>query len=113
MKVEIKRLGILRTGIILAALYGFLAVIIIPIMIIAFFASPQEEKGQAFGMLCMFVMYPVMGFIGGILMAALYNLIVRFVGGMQLELDVEPVGPYNPVPDAGPSGVYENGVMGQ
>jgi len=58
MKVEIRRIGILRTGVILAALYGFMALIIFPFMTIAAFASAHQGKGvaNASGMICMLIL---------------------------------------------------------
>lgn len=103
MKVEIRRIGVLRTGVILAALYGFMAIIMVPIMIIAASVAARQgkESPEPFGMLCMLILYPLMGFIFGIIMAALYNLVVKATGGMQMEMDVEPVRQYNPAPTTG------------
>jgi len=84
MVTKIKRFSILQTGKFLAVLYGFLAVILIPFFLIMLFVEP----GGAVGLLIMLILYPIMGFIGGIIGAALYNLASRFVGGLELHLEI-------------------------
>ncbi len=96
MKVKVRRLGILQFGMILGMVYGFFALIILPIMAISFFlgGGPAETMGgpgEMIFMLFMILLYPVMGFIAGIFGAALYNLVARIVGGVKMELDVEPI----------------------
>lgn len=86
MKVEVKRLGVLQTGKVLAALYGFFTIILIPFAIIA-----ALGRGGS-GMICVIFLYPIMGFVGGIVMAAVYNLIAKHIsGGFRVELEVEPL----------------------
>ena len=111
MKVEVKRIGVLRTGIILAIFYTILAVIFfVPFMGIGVLTSMVDRNSSsAMGTaemiimpIIMLVFYPLMGFVGGIIMAALYNLVVKLTGGMQLELDVEPVMPVQPIQQAQP-----------
>jgi hypothetical protein len=85
MKVQIRRFGILQMGKVLALIYGFFAVTLFPIFLIATIANP----GEGFPMLIMIVLYPLMGFIGGIIGAAVYNLASKLIGGIKVELDVE------------------------
>ena len=84
MVTTISRFSILQTGKLLAVLYGFLSVILLPIFLIMLLV----QGIQALPMLFMLILYPVMGFIGGIIGAALYNLASRFVGGIELTLEV-------------------------
>lgn len=112
MKVEVKRLGVLRTGSILMVMYGLLALLFVPFLGISFlsgaiFGHSNAEMAAGIGggvcmILFMLVIYPLMGFIGGVIFAALYNLVVRMTGGMQLEMDVEPVQPGPTVQGYGP-----------
>jgi len=62
---------------------------------VAFGAALQEGTGfeSMFGLLfgvgaviLLPIFYGLMGFLGGLLMAALYNLAARVVGGLELEL---------------------------
>ena len=60
----------------------------------ASFAAAQSDWGAFIGMLfgvgAIFffpIMYGVMGFIGGAIMAFVYNLVAGIVGGVELELD--------------------------
>lgn len=112
MKVELKRMGVLRTGCILAVCYGIGVLIAVPFMAIAVASDSEGEAwGELFGVFFVLLLYPLLGFIGGIIMAAIYNLVVKITGGMQFELDVEPVipaagaGPIDPNPYPGSTGV--------
>lgn len=85
---RIKRFSILQTGKLLGILYGFLALIMLPFILIpAVLASSEGEFAQFIPMLVMMVLYPVMGFIGGIIGAAVYNLCSKWVGGLEFELE--------------------------
>ena len=89
MKVQVRRFGILRVGLMLGILYGFLALVALPFMVLSMGFS--ENRVEILMPLLMILLYPVMGFIGGIISAALYNLAARIVGGIKMELDVEPI----------------------
>ena len=91
MKVQVRRFGILQAGLLLGALYGFLGLVFIPFMVLIMVLSGDGD--EIFMPLLMILLYPVMGFIGGIIGAALYNLAARIVGGIKMELDVEPIPP--------------------
>jgi hypothetical protein len=86
MKVQVRRFGILQMGKLLALIYGFLAVILLPIFLIAAITNPRSAP-----MLSMIILYPLGGFIGGIVGSALYNLASKLIGGIKIELDVEDV----------------------
>ena len=88
----------------LGVLYGGLGLIFLPIFMLAgiagaFAQSSQNAQGApglssaltagvmfGFG-LFMPVFYGVMGFIFGIISAALYNLIARWIGGIEVEVE--------------------------
>jgi hypothetical protein len=83
MKKRISRLSVLQTGKFLGLLYTLLAAIMIPFLLLAFASQPQ---GMA-PMLLMLLMYPVMGFLGGLLMAVFYNLVAKWIGGIEVTVE--------------------------
>lgn len=91
MKVEVKRLGVMRVGIFLAAFYGLFSIVILPIMTVGVLMKPPERQAEVVGPLLMLLLYPLMGFLGGIITAAVYNLVAFVIGGIKLEMKVEPV----------------------
>ncbi|HSH38000.1 MAG TPA: hypothetical protein VK993_04370 [Chthoniobacterales bacterium] len=106
MRRRLTHVAPLPVGKIFGILYAVFGLIFVPFFAIAalvgLFAdagnSGAGAAGMVVGMIVMAVllpvMYGVMGFVGGILCAALYNLIARWVGG--LEFQVEDVGPAAP-----------------
>lgn len=103
MKKRIRSIGVLSAGMIIGALYAvlglFMAIIFVPIALIAM--SLGEDVGSAapaigiliFGVLSPFL-YGALGFIGGVIVALVYNLLARLVGGLEIELeDVPPATP--------------------
>ena len=82
MKHRITRMSVLQTGKLLAILYALISVIMLPFMLIGISNSPAGAS-----MLVMLLLYPVMGFLGGILMAALYNLASKWIGGIEVTVE--------------------------
>ena len=105
MKLKLKRIAPLQAGKMLAALYGMLSLVIVPIMLVfmavgGLAASQARGSGVAlpvmFGMgfgfmVCLPILYALMGFIFGVIGAFFYNLLGRWIGGFELEF--EPVSP--------------------
>jgi hypothetical protein len=79
MKKKITRLSVLQTGKFLAVFYALFSLIMLPF----FLLGPKGSGGMAL----IVIIYPVMGFIGGILMAAFYNLTSKWVGGIEVTLE--------------------------
>ena len=100
MRQELKRVDPLRAANIGALVYGLLmsafALIFLPFFLLATILAPSEGLGVAgpFFVILMVVFYPVMGvvmgWISGLLTSAIYNLVVRWSGGLLLEFDVVP-----------------------
>ena len=82
MKHRITGMSVLQTGKLLALLYGFMSVIMLPFMLFGMSRSPDGGM-----MLFMLLLYPIMGFVGGIIMAALYNLASKWVGGFEVTVE--------------------------
>lgn len=99
--VVVSRIGVLSTGKIQGAIGVTLGTIVaIPLMVISLIGAgagaagnaPPGAAGAVLGMgicftLLLPVFYGVAGFIGGIIGAAIYNLVAGFVGGMEMELE--------------------------
>jgi len=83
---RIIRLSVVQTGKFLAVFYGLFSLVFLPFLLVAMLAGGAKAVAPMLGML---LLYPVMGFLGGILMAAVYNRSAKWVGG--LEVTVEAV----------------------
>ena len=90
---EITRMDVLSVGKIYAvtlAIIGFIAGIIVAAVgtTVGTFHRPGMF-GAGFGIASIIILpviYAIIGFITGIIGAALYNLVARWVGGIQIEL---------------------------
>lgn len=104
MKRTIKRIAPLQAGKMLGVLYTCLGLIFLPIFMLAAAAGVFAQHAQGteassaapaaavasimFGMgILMPVIYGVMGFIIGVIGAAVYNLVARWIGGIELEVE--------------------------
>jgi len=86
MKKRLTRIAPLRAGIVLGIMYGILGLIVAPFLLIAALVG----KDAAMAGVALAVMLPILygagGFIGGIIAAALYNLIAKWTGGLEFEV---------------------------
>jgi hypothetical protein len=102
MKRRIKRTSPLQAGKMLGALYACMGLILLPFFALAavagaFALSAEQSAGAPgpalfAGMMVGFgifmpIIYGVMGFIGGIIAAALYNVFARWIGGIEVEVE--------------------------
>jgi len=95
MKKQLTYITPLRAGIVLGALYACLALIIVPFLLIGTFLASRGAASSIIAGIFLAVFAPVLyaglGFIAGVIMAALYNLIARWTGGIEFEVrDVAP-----------------------
>lgn len=94
MKRIIKRIAPLQLGKMLAILYGIMGLIFIPFFLIMSAAASQLPAEQRVGMmalgagfaLLMPVFYAVMGFVTGALGALIYNVVAKWIGGIEVEV---------------------------
>ena len=84
MKQRIKRFDVFQTGKVIAALYSFFGVLMVPFMLFGLSESP----GGFWTLLTLFL-YPILGFIGGIVLAAFYNWSANWVGGLVVTIETE------------------------
>lgn len=96
----LKSIGVLSCGKVLGVLYaaiGLLVGVVIALISLSGAVIPQQANGPnpvalfvGFGFAAIIVlpiMYGIMGFIGGIICAAIYNLVAAVVGGLELEFE--------------------------
>jgi hypothetical protein len=95
--VTIKRIGILSSGLMTGAMYVFIALVLATVMLVMTILG-IEIKGDAdalvlgvgfsiFLLVFLPIIYGILGFIFGVIMAAVYNVAARMTGGIQLNLD--------------------------
>lgn len=97
-----KRIAPLQAGKMLAALYGLLSLVIVPIMLAAMGVSALVARGNGgagapaiplmLGMGVGFVifipvLYAFIGFLAGVIGAFVYNLLAKWMGGFELEFE--------------------------
>jgi hypothetical protein len=82
---RLTRVTPLKAGIVLGILYGIGGLIAAPFVLIAAFAGNQGVQGIALAVMLP-IIYAVGGFIGGIIAAALYNLVAKWTGGFEFEV---------------------------
>jgi hypothetical protein len=92
----VKRIDVLSLGKMLGVLYGGIGILIglffAVFCIVAAVVAPQQQAGAppviagVFAIVLAPVFYGLMGFIGGIITAALYNFAATIVGGVEIEV---------------------------
>ena len=95
MTKRIKRIAPLQAGKILGILYGAMGLLFLPFILIATLAGGQLPAEERVGMMAVGVgfaifapvIYGVMGFIFGALCAWFYNVIAKWIGGFEIELE--------------------------
>lgn len=94
-KRRIKRFAPVQLGLMLAALYGVCGLIFAPIFV-AISTLGLKSTGQAptglmtagLGVIAIFpLIYAVVGFIGGVVGAFIYNAVARWIGGIEVEVE--------------------------
>lgn len=85
MKKQLTRIAPLRAGIVLGILYGIIGLLAVPVVL---FWSMGSKGGFGGALFAVFVpvLYAVIGFIGGIISAATYNLVAKWTGGLEFEV---------------------------
>jgi hypothetical protein len=101
MKRRIKRIAPLQAGKMFGVLYGAMGLIFLPFFALAGLLGAFAQHGQTNGNapaaaiggallgvgLFMPVIYGVMGFVLGIVSSVVYNLIARWIGGIEVEVE--------------------------
>jgi hypothetical protein len=115
MNLKLKRIAPFQAGKLLAAFYGLFSLLFVPFMMVFMAVGSFAAKAQGanaappmplmFGMgigfmILLPVVYAAMGFVFGVLSAAIYNLLARWIGGLEIEFEST-----TPPPVAPPAGV--------
>jgi len=105
MVTRLRHISVVQFALVAAVLYALIGIIIglawwlviSPIMMAGMKGSGVSAPGMAamtgigfFAILVFPIMYGIIGFIAGLLYAALYNLAARWTGGFELTLDQVP-----------------------
>jgi hypothetical protein len=91
----IKRIAPLQLGKMLAILYGIMGVLFIPFFLLMTLFAAHLPAQQRVGMMALGagfavffpIIYAVMGFVFGALGALIYNLVAKWVGGIEVEVE--------------------------
>lgn len=88
---RIRRVGIYQTSLLVAALYGVLGLLFVPIVWVMGRMMPTEGADAlgSFGLLFalgMPVLYAVIGFVTTAIACVIYNLLAGLTGGIEIEL---------------------------
>ncbi len=102
MVTRLRHIAVVQFALVAAVLYGLIGILIglvwwlvlSPIMMAGVKSSGVSAPGVAamsglgfFAIIFFPIMYGIIGFIAGLLYAALYNLAARWTGGFELTLD--------------------------
>lgn len=113
MQVKLKRIAPLQAGKMLGVLYAAFSLLFVPFLMIFFALGSVATRSQtgpmppgvgiffglgALGLVCVPVFYGLMGFVFGALGAGLYNLMARWLGGLDLAFETPPSVPPAPPP---------------
>jgi hypothetical protein len=93
----IKSVGVLSVAKIFGAIYGVMGLIFLPFFLLMSALIPNRNGQNPFGMIGGLVFglfapifYAVMGFVMGAISAFLYNLLAKWVGGVQVQVQIQP-----------------------
>ena len=96
--IEIRSVGAIRCATVFAVLYAFLGLIEALFFIPMLALSPPSSAPNAippamkplFGvgaLIILPILFAIAGFIGGVILALLYNLVTRWTGGLQIQIE--------------------------
>ncbi|HEX5830900.1 MAG TPA: DUF3566 domain-containing protein [Gemmatimonadaceae bacterium] len=86
MRRQIIRLSVRQTSKVLAVLYGAMGLVLVPLFLLASLAGPEGERiGVGFA-LVLPILYAALGYVFTAIGCAIYNVVARHVGGIEVEL---------------------------
>jgi hypothetical protein len=84
---RLTRFSVGQTAKVLGLVYALIGVILVPLLLIATMASPEEERFGVGLALALPVLYGLFGFVFTAIGCALYNWIAGKVGGIEVSLE--------------------------
>lgn len=97
MKYRLRRIGVLKAGLMYAVFCGIISLLFVPFFFFAAMIPSMAgdmghmgDAGWMFGpafALLLPLIYAFFGFIGGALGALVFNLVAMMVGGLEIELE--------------------------
>jgi hypothetical protein len=96
---RIKRFAPLKLGLMLGLAYALLSIVAIPFFLLAILGAGTAARASGgphmpfmFGLGAIFVVfipviYGIMGFICGVLAAFVYNIVAKWIGGIEVEVE--------------------------
>jgi hypothetical protein len=95
MTKRLTRVAPLQLGVVFAAFYALLSLIVVPFVLIALVVAPSIPNAQhqavalsvgmgVFMVVLLPIVYGVMGFLFGLLAAVIYNLVAKMTGGVEI-----------------------------
>jgi len=88
MRQQITRLAPVQTAKVMAALYGLMGFIFIPVAYFAMGFAPNEARPGGWFLILVPLAYAAFGFVFVAIGCLLYNFVASFTGGV--EVDIEP-----------------------
>jgi hypothetical protein len=96
---KLKSVGVLSVAKIMGAMYALLGLILMPFFLIAgmisSMAGGHDNPFGAIGGLALGIMAPIVyggiGFVGGALSSLLYNLMAKWLGGIEVQIQAPTV----------------------
>ena len=89
--LKLKRINVLKFAFISALTYALISLILIPFMLVSMAIGGSGTAGVIGGGIAMIILLPVIygivGFIGGLIGGGLYNLISKWIGGLEFEVE--------------------------
>ena len=85
MTRTITRIDPIQAGKVLGVLYAILGLLVLPFVVLSALFGEQGAAGLVLGLFFP-ILYGVMGFVGSIIGAALYNFVAARVGGIAIEV---------------------------
>jgi hypothetical protein len=84
MKKRLTYVSPLQQGIVVGVLYAILSLIAVPFLLIA--SLMGHGGASAIFVIFIPIIYGILGFIGGIIAAFVYNLVAKWTGGIEFTL---------------------------